>query len=296
MPSPRREDRIHEVGGDDQRSRFQRDRDRILYSSAFKRLSSVTQVVAASEGHLFHNRMTHSLKVAQIARRLVVEDFYRAGLIPLDLLGRSAVERDEFFDWVDSRWSEQDRGAEVVRVRDAEIRDAFAEQLGVFAVLGPYRGSRDQRAQLRQNTALVIADLVTNTVLKEESDPGDEVLDMSAAGLAELVRLLKELVWYYVIERPALATQQAGKSKIVETVFEAFHEAVFQTPPRMSLLPGWSQDELELLTGGGGGLPLDHQQVRVVADSVASLGEDEIVRLYGRLTGHELGSVLEHVT
>ena len=54
----------------DSRKSFQVDRDRILYSSAFRRLAQITQVVTAQEGHVFHNRLTHSLKVAQVARRL----------------------------------------------------------------------------------------------------------------------------------------------------------------------------------------------------------------------------------
>jgi dGTPase len=49
----------------------QRDRDRILYSPAFRRLQAVTQVIlAADEGYLQHNRLTHSLKVAQVGRRI----------------------------------------------------------------------------------------------------------------------------------------------------------------------------------------------------------------------------------
>ncbi|MBD1879067.1 HD domain-containing protein, partial [Coleofasciculus sp. FACHB-T130] len=55
---------------DDQRTPFQIDRDRLLYSTYFRRLSQVTQVASASEGSIFHNRLTHSLKAAQIARRL----------------------------------------------------------------------------------------------------------------------------------------------------------------------------------------------------------------------------------
>lgn len=54
----------------DQRSPFKRDRDRVLYTSALRRLAGVTQVVAAEEGHVFHNRLTHTLEVAQVARRL----------------------------------------------------------------------------------------------------------------------------------------------------------------------------------------------------------------------------------
>jgi dGTPase len=54
----------------DWREPAERDCDRILYSSAFRRLTGVTQVVAADEGHVFHNRLTHSLQVSQVARRL----------------------------------------------------------------------------------------------------------------------------------------------------------------------------------------------------------------------------------
>ena len=54
----------------DFRSPAERDRDRILYSSAFRRLGGVTQVVGVSEKQVFHTRLTHSLKVAQVGRRL----------------------------------------------------------------------------------------------------------------------------------------------------------------------------------------------------------------------------------
>lgn len=59
-----------DVGSLDQRSPYERDRDRVLYSAVFRRLAGVAQVTAVHERHLLHTRLTHSLKVAQIGRRI----------------------------------------------------------------------------------------------------------------------------------------------------------------------------------------------------------------------------------
>jgi dGTPase len=74
-----RDDRLHGGNGrDDARSPGARDRDRILYSRPFHRLAGVTQVLSPLATGAVHNRLTHSLKVGQIARRLS-ESLVRAG-------------------------------------------------------------------------------------------------------------------------------------------------------------------------------------------------------------------------
>ncbi len=62
--------RLHPEPESDTRSPWQRDRDRIIHSSAFRKLQYKTQVFVNHEGDFFRTRLTHSIEVAQIARSI----------------------------------------------------------------------------------------------------------------------------------------------------------------------------------------------------------------------------------
>lgn len=97
-------DRFHNNSSPlDQRTPGQRDKDRILYAPEFRRLAGITQVVGPNEQPTLHNRLTHTLEVAQIGRRLAenlvnnathAELIQTAGGIDPDVVEAAALAHD----------------------------------------------------------------------------------------------------------------------------------------------------------------------------------------------------------
>ncbi len=82
--------RVHQDDGTAYRNQYQRDRDRVIHSSAFRRLEYKTQVFVNHEGDMFRTRLTHSIEVAQIGRTIaralnVNEDLTEAICLAHDL-------------------------------------------------------------------------------------------------------------------------------------------------------------------------------------------------------------------
>ncbi len=76
---------------DEIRSQFQRDYDRIIFSSPFRRLQNKTQVFPLPGSIFVHNRLTHSLEVASVGRSI-------ANLVALELKKRPEIKNKEIFD------------------------------------------------------------------------------------------------------------------------------------------------------------------------------------------------------
>ena len=82
--------RVHDEPAPVARGQFQRDRDRIVHSTAFRRLEYKTQVFVNHEGDLFRTRLTHSIEVAQLTRGIarelgLTEDLAEASALAHDL-------------------------------------------------------------------------------------------------------------------------------------------------------------------------------------------------------------------
>jgi len=81
--------RLHEENESATRTPYQRDRDRIIHASAFRRLKYKTQVFVYHEGDHYRTRLSHTLEVAQIARSIA-----RALLVDEDLTEAVALAHD----------------------------------------------------------------------------------------------------------------------------------------------------------------------------------------------------------
>ena len=155
--------RFHASQESAMRTAFQRDRDRIIHSSAFRRLKEKTQVFVAHEGDAYRTRLTHSLEVAQIARTLaraltVDEDLAEATSLAHDLghppFGHSG---EDALQAAMERYGGFDHNAQTLRVvtkietryPDFEGLNLAWETLeGVVKHNGPLMGERDDPSVL----------------------------------------------------------------------------------------------------------------------------------------------------
>lgn len=209
-----------------------------------------------------------------------VEDFFRAGRIPMHLLARASEnrERQHFFDDVYGR-----RRNDKKFPKRAVLEEAFINILGMYwRIYEPYSGTREHRSRLRYFTSQMIHRYVN----------GVEISTTDAAVVVDPqyekeVTILKELTWTYVIEAPALALQREGQKRIISTLFGVYYQATTDKA-RWSIFPQYYRDELEKVSTA-------HERKRVIADLIAGMTEPQAVEEYRQIIGTWIPSSLQEV-
>jgi len=226
-----------------------------------------------------------------------VEDFYRAGLVPLDrLMDDRHGEMDRFVEGTFARWKLE--GFRPVRAHsDSDLRDAFSnliEQLRYTQrIAEPYTGGKDQRARLRSLTSLLISRYVPAIVLRKPDKTDPRTVEIQLEAEREIT-MLKQLTWFYVIQRPSLAAQQLGQRRVVRDLFSIYHEAT-ETLSSRDLLPIGAREFFESALQSTPGQDIPQLRARVAADVVCDLSEQQATALHRRLTGVDPGSVLQGI-
>jgi dGTPase len=196
-----------------------------------------------------------------------MEDFFRVGLVPIDRLCTSHEERDRFLR------SFTDSGSLNKRLRRFDAAVLEKAVTAVFETLDfvePYLGSRVQRQVVRERSSYLIRNYM------HAADWSDAKLTIDPVPLAE-VAVLKELTWFYVINRPELATVQDGQRRVVQGLLNRFWSAADDED--YYLFPHYEQEILrnEVRT--------EADKARLVCDFVARLTEGRALELHRRLLG-----------
>jgi dGTPase len=217
-----------------------------------------------------------------------LEDFYLAGLIPLELL---ATDRDEF-DRFSSEWLRERPEDPTAQIVQAE-RHRFQNFLdATYNLKGQYRpGSFEQKAQIKRISSQLIQTYLNSIALSEEY--GDRGFLQYDRAREEELKFLQRIVWSYVISNPRLATQRYGQKKIIRTLFEIYLEASERAD--LSFIPArFVREYQELLEREAKGEAVRPEKTRMAVDIIAGLSEAEAVLKYRRLTGISQGSFLEY--
>jgi dGTPase len=208
-----------------------------------------------------------------------LEDFYRAGRIPMDLLaGKKEGQRLRFFDDVYQR-----NATKRNFYPRAELEEAFGNILAWFWRLDePYTGTSEHRSLLRYTTSKLIHRFVDAVTIDAET----QSIKINEEQKKE-VAILKELTWTYVIEGPALAMQREGQKRIIQNLFDVYSSAAL-TRKRWSLFPPYYRDRLEKSES-------DQERQRTVVDLIAGMTEPQAIASYAQVMGVRPSLSLEEI-
>ena len=258
------------------RTDYQRDRDKILHTKSFRRLSHKTQVFLAAEGDHFRTRLTHTLEVAQIARTIaralgLNEDLAEAislghdlGHTPFGHTGEEALARCLARDGILNHTGDlraetlegrivgtADRIAYVNHDIDDAIRAGILREVDLpastHAMLGPDHSSRIET---------LVLDMVETSAAVDDIRMSDAVWN----AMMELRSFLFERVY----SAPAVTDEVAKATHLVDDLFDYYVAHTGEVP-----------QEYRAISEG--------DDLRAVTDFIAGMTDRYAKNLYQRL-------------
>ena len=156
----------------------------------------------------------------------------------------------------------------------------------LFPVRERYLGTAQQRAGLKALSRGLISTYVHKIKLNVPRSSDEQRVWVDPLCKKE-VTMLKQLTWQFVIRNPALATKQHGERSIIRGLFEIFDKAT--RTRELTIFPFAFREQIEKAIEDSG------HSTRVIADLVASMTEQQAVRMYHRLVGASLGSAMDYL-
>lgn len=215
-----------------------------------------------------------------------MDDFFRARLIPLERLTTpDSGELERFQGHLREKAPSLSGRAGEDPERYPQAAERFFTEGPVSAITLPFSGRTDERVTLRQLGSHLIGLYISALQLRDSED-GNTVELVIDDAIVDQVRVLKQLTWFYVINRPSLAVIQRGQTQIIETLFGMYRKAV--DDGETHLLPPLFAERVDEVTS-------DASRERVVIDLIAGMTESSAAEIYRQRTGVTHGSVLAQV-
>lgn len=208
-------------------------------------------------------------------------DFYRAGLLPLGLIAYDDDEVQRFA----KNWEEDKNDPIPAEVKDNP--DKYRNLVNWMLVSGEYKGSKENRASIKEVAADRIAEYVREVSVDWGS--GQPHLKRSDKIIIE-IKFLKRIFSHYLIDDPRLRTMQHGYIKVIKDLFEIYYGASKEAGPD-HLIPDRFRHHLKPIRAN----PTERNRYRLAADIVASFTDAQALTMFGRLRGTDPGSISDIV-
>jgi dGTPase len=217
-----------------------------------------------------------------------MDDFFRAGLIPLEhLTTPNSEELEHFQEHLRERAAKlgNDGEGEGTPVDPERFADVAANLFGGYllsAFRRPFRGRVEERVNLRQIGSTLIGHYIAALELRDAGDGQNVILEI-AEDTVDQVKVLKELTWFYVINRPSLSVIQKGQTEIIETLYDMYRNAIDHG--EIHIFPPVFAERLEdNMTKAA--------EDRVVIDLIAGMTEGSAAEIHRQSLGVATGSLM----